>query len=85
MSQSAALQPFYYTTMSEAEMNSYRFNSGKEPTDEMLAQIMREVAEDAKKSNKEAANRRLDDMRQEMKADEVKWAERINEIKNGMH
>lgn len=25
----------------------YRFNSGQEPTDEMLAQIMREAAEDA--------------------------------------
>ncbi len=37
--------------MSEAEMNAYRFNSGKEPTDEMLAQIMREVADDAKMSN----------------------------------
>lgn len=34
--------------MSEAEINSYRFNSGKEPTDEMLAQIMREVADYAK-------------------------------------
>lgn len=45
---SAALQSFYYY-MSEAEMNSYRFNSGKEPTDEMFAQIMREVAEDARK------------------------------------
>lgn len=30
-------------------MNAYRFNSGKEPTDEMLAQIMREVSADAKK------------------------------------
>ena len=27
--------------ISEAELNSYRFNSGKEPTDEMLVQIMR--------------------------------------------
>lgn len=52
--------------MSEAEMNAYRFNSGKEPTDEMLAQIMREVAGDAKQSNKETANRHLEDMRQEM-------------------
>ena len=34
--------------MSEAEMNAYRFNSGQEPTDEMLAQIMREAAADAK-------------------------------------
>ena len=66
-------------------MNSYRFNSGKEPTDEMLAEIMREVAEDAKKSNEEAAIKHLEDMRREMKADEAKWADRINEIKNGKH
>ncbi len=71
--------------MSEAEMNSYRFNSGKEPTDEMLAQIMREVAQDAKQSNKEAANKYLDDMCSEMKADEAKWADRINEVKNGKY
>lgn len=31
-------------------MNSYRFGSGKEPTDEMLAQIMHEAAVDAKRS-----------------------------------
>lgn len=66
-------------------MNAYRFNSGQEPTDEMLAQIMREVAADAKISNEEAANKYLEDMRQEMKADEAKWAERINGIKNGKH
>lgn len=71
--------------MSEVEMNAYRFNSGKEPTDEMLAQIMREVAEDAKKGNEDAANKYLEDMRQEMKADEAKWADRINKIKNGKH
>ena len=69
--------------MSEAEMNSYRFNSGKEPTDEMLAQIMHEVAEDAQRSNKEAANKHLDEMRREMKKDQEKWAERINNLKNG--
>ena len=69
--------------MSEAEMNSYRFGTGQEPTDEMLAQIMREVAEDAKKSNEEAAVRHLDDMRREMKNDEAKWADRINEVKDG--
>lgn len=71
--------------MSEAEMNTYRFNSGKEPTDEMLAQIMREVAEDAKKSNEMAANKHFEDMRREMKSDEVKWAERIKKLKNGKH
>ncbi len=69
--------------MSEAETNLYRFNSGKEPTDEMLEQIMHEVAEDAKKSNEEAANKHLDDMRREMKNDHAKWADRINKVKNG--
>lgn len=71
--------------MSEAEMNAYRFNSGQEPTDEMLAQIMREVAQDAQKSNEEAANKYLDDMRREMKSDEARWAKRINDLKNGKH
>lgn len=70
--------------MSEAEMNAYRFNSGKEPTDEMLAQIMREVSADAKKSNEEAAIKHLEDMRREMKVDEARWAERINRIKSSI-
>ena len=30
--------------MSEKELNSYRFSPEQEPTDEMLEQIMREVA-----------------------------------------
>lgn len=34
--------------MSEQEMNSYRFTSGQEPSDEMPAQLMKEVAHDAK-------------------------------------
>ncbi|MDE6268084.1 MAG: hypothetical protein K2M04_03275 [Muribaculaceae bacterium] len=67
--------------MSEAELNSYRFASGKDPSDEMLAQIMHEVAQDAKKSNDEAASKHLDDMRREMKNDQEKWADRINEVK----
>lgn len=33
--------------MSETEMNSYRLTSMEEPGDERMAQIMREVAEDA--------------------------------------
>lgn len=69
--------------MSEAEMNSYRFGSGKEPTDEMLAQIMREVADDAKSSNEEARKRYFADLQKGMDEQQAKWAERINEIKNG--
>lgn len=71
--------------MSEAEMNAYRFNSGKEPTDEMLAQIMREVADDAKSSNEEARKRYFEDLQKGMEELQAKWAERINEIKNGKY
>ena len=40
--------------MSEQEMNSYRFTSGLEPSDEMLAQLMKEVAHDAKERQEQA-------------------------------
>lgn len=43
--------------MSEAEMNSYRLTSMDEPGDERMAQIMHEVAEDARMSNNQAAER----------------------------
>ena len=40
--------------MSEKELNAYRFSPEQEPTDEMLEQIMREVAEEARISNQKA-------------------------------
>ena len=45
---------FQINRMSEKEMNSYRFLSGQEPSDEMLNQIMIEVAEDAMARQKES-------------------------------
>ena len=45
--------------MSEQEMNSYRFTSGQEPSDEMLSQIMKEVAHDAKKRQEQAGQQSL--------------------------
>ena len=44
-------------TMSEKEINAYRLTSLEEPTDEMLAYIMREVAEEARQTNEEAMKR----------------------------
>ena len=35
--------------MPEKEMNSYRLTSMEEPTDQMLATLMKEVVEEAKK------------------------------------
>lgn len=44
-------------------MNSYRFGSGKEPSDEMLAQIMHEVSVDAKKRHEEATKKFFEELR----------------------
>ncbi|MBD5339900.1 MAG: hypothetical protein HDR98_12440 [Bacteroides sp.] len=71
--------------MSETEMNAYRFNSGQDPTDEMLAQIMREAAEDAKRSNEEATIKYFEELRRGIEEQQAKWSDRINEINNGNH
>lgn len=43
--------------MSEAEMNSFRLTSMEEPGDERMAQIMREVAEEARHNSRVATER----------------------------
>ncbi len=42
--------------MSEKELNAYRLTSMEEPTDEMLSQIMKEIAVEVKMENEEAMN-----------------------------
>ncbi|MDE7375204.1 MAG: hypothetical protein K2M86_07800 [Odoribacter sp.] len=69
--------------MSEEEMNSYRFTSGKEPSDEMLAQIMKEVAQEAAESNRKAQEAYFAEMRRMAAISKAKWAERINHALNG--
>ena len=43
-------------------IDSYRLTDLEEPTDEMLAQIMREAAEDARKANTDATKRFFDEL-----------------------
>ncbi|MBD5175468.1 MAG: hypothetical protein HDT06_06580 [Bacteroidales bacterium] len=69
--------------MSEQEMNSYRFTSGLEPSDEMLAQIMKEVARDAKERQERATEAYFAQMRREAEVVKAKWAARINNAING--
>ena len=69
--------------MSEQELNSYRFSPDKEPTDEMLRQIMKEVAEEARASNKAAADAYFAQMRRNIVAKQAKWVDRINSMVNG--
>lgn len=69
--------------MSEKEMDSYRFASGEEPSDEMLSQIMKEVAQEAAESNKKTEDAHLAEMRRKVVEGRAKWAERINSVING--
>ena len=69
--------------MSEQEMNSYRFTSGEEPSDEMLAQLMKEVAHDAKVRQKKATAAYFSEMRREAEIVKAKWAARISSALNG--
>ncbi len=64
-------------------MNSYRFISGQEPSDEMLAQLMKEVAHDAKVRQEQATYAYFSEMRREAEVVKAKWADRINNAING--
>lgn len=68
--------------MSEEEMNSYRFTSGEEPSDEMLCQLMKEMAEEARISNQEATERHLAEMTRNIAVKKAKWEKRIKEVLN---
>ena len=50
---------------------------------EMLSQIMREVADDAKRTNEEASKKYFDELRNEANRQQAEWADRINEVRNG--
>ena len=69
--------------MSEKEMNSYRFVSGQAPSDEMLRQLMSEVAKDAVERRKRADDEHFSQMRRNAAAKRERWAERINRVVNG--
>ena len=54
-------------TMPEELLNKYRLTSMEEPTDEMLAQIMHEVAVEAKEKSKEAHRKFYEEIREMVK------------------
>lgn len=69
--------------MAEQELNSYRFTSGEEPSDKMLAQIMQEAACEATARQEQATAVYFSEMRRNAAAKKAKWAERINNAING--
>ena len=68
--------------MSEKEMNSYRFVSGQEPSDEMLEQIMMEAAMEANQRKRRADEEYFSQMMRNIDVKRERWAERINQVKN---
>lgn len=60
--------------MTEQELNSYRLTSMEEPTDEMLAQIMREAAEIYNQENEEALQRLYANMHSRAKKQKEKYS-----------
>lgn len=66
--------------MSEKELNAYRFSPEEEPSDEMLEQIMKEVAEEAKAGNKRATEEHFAKLRQDIANKQLKWRDKINSV-----
>ena len=69
--------------MSEKEMNAYRFSSGIEPSDEMLSQLMKEVAQEAKESNQKAMGEFFESLKREAKSIRNEWSNRQSYAVNG--
>ena len=62
-----------YCIMTPQSMDNYRLTSMEEPTDEMLAQLMHEAAEEAKKKRAEATARFFEQLRQEAEKIVATW------------
>ena len=70
--------------MLEKEMNSYRFVSGEDPSDEMLEQIMMEAAMEANQRKRRADEEYFSQMMRNIDVKRERWAERINQVKNNL-
>ncbi len=69
--------------MSEQELNSYRFLSGDDPTDEMLECIMQDALECAMTRRREAEAKIKTEVERQRKLYREKWSPRINTCING--
>ena len=70
--------------MLEKEMNSYRFVSGEDPSDEMLEQIMMEAAMEANQRKRRSDEEYFSQMMRNIDVKRERWAERINQVKNNL-
>lgn len=60
--------------MSDQEMNAYRLTGLEEPTDEMLATLMKEVAEEARQKSEEAHKKFFREIREYVREQRARWS-----------
>lgn len=68
--------------MSLKELNSYRFLSGQEPSDEMLGQLMHEVTVEVVARRQKADATYFSQMKLNVEIKRQKWEERIDSVTN---
>lgn len=69
--------------MSEQELNSYRFASHEEPTDEMLGQIMKEAVQDAIARQEQAMRLYHEEMEKQRVLLHARWDAKLKSLSNG--
>ncbi len=69
--------------MSEKELNSYRFSSGADPTDEMLECIMKDALDSAMARRREAEAKVLAEAERQRQLQRERWSSRLNSVGRG--
>ncbi len=64
--------------MAKQTIDSYKLTSLEEPSDEILSQLMREVAEEAKRKGEEANRRFFENMMAQAKVEIQEWNRRYS-------
>ncbi len=64
--------------MAKQTIDTYKLTSLEEPSDEVLSQLMREVAEEAKRKGEEANRRFFENMMAQAKVEIQEWNRRYS-------
>lgn len=64
--------------MNLKELNAYRLTSTEEPTDEMLAQLMKEVAQEARQKSEAAHRRYFLEIDDNIRRQKIEWSKKYN-------
>lgn len=64
--------------MAKQTIDTYKLTSLEEPSDEILSQLMREVAEEAKRKGQEANRRFFENMMAQAKVEIQEWNRRYS-------